>query len=170
MLKSYMRQLNSAPSCCCRASAAEFDADLLLKKLPQILGIEEKRVRMLLKELVGSRKRMLLVQAVSQNRQRRPNDAVTSLNNLISAYRASPENAETAGVGVVSWGEREELKDLYSLYCSKVRALVPPVLHVMPVLLQGKSLYCMYCSNIRLLAALNHSRRPRPSEFHSTLQ
>eukprot|EP00877_Chromochloris_zofingiensis_P006644 jgi/Chrzof1/2232/Cz11g07180.t1_TIC110[v5.2] len=99
---------------------AEFDADLLLKKLPQILGIEEKRVRMLLKELVGSRKRMLLVQAVSQNRQRRPNDAVTSLNNLISAYRASPENAETAGVGVVSWGEREELKDLYSLYCSKV--------------------------------------------------
>jgi hypothetical protein len=41
----------------------------------------------LVKELVGSRKRMLLVQAVSQHRQKRNSDAVTSLSNLISAYR-----------------------------------------------------------------------------------
>jgi hypothetical protein len=81
-----------------------------------MLGIEEKRVRMLLRELVGARKRMLLVQAVSQYRQKRPGDSVTSLNNLLSAYRAQPEE----GLGVVQWGEREELKDLFSTYCAKV--------------------------------------------------
>jgi hypothetical protein len=36
--------------------AGEFDAQFLLKELPTILDIEEKRVRMLLKELVGARK------------------------------------------------------------------------------------------------------------------
>jgi hypothetical protein len=35
---------------------AEFDAGFLLGELPKVLGIEEKRVRMLLKELVGARK------------------------------------------------------------------------------------------------------------------
>ncbi|KAF6255592.1 hypothetical protein COO60DRAFT_1641425 [Scenedesmus sp. NREL 46B-D3] len=100
----------------------EFDAQFLLKELPSILDIEEKRVRMLLKELVGARKRMLLVQAVSQHRQRRPKDSVVSLANLISAYRAQPEQAggEGGSVGVVQWGEREELKDLYAIFCDKV--------------------------------------------------
>lgn len=94
----------------------EFDAAFLVNELPAMLGIEEKRVRMLLRELVGARKRMLLVQAVSQYRQKRPGDSVTSLNNLLSAYRAQPEE----GLGVVQWGEREELKDLFSTYCAKV--------------------------------------------------
>jgi hypothetical protein len=83
----------------------------------QILGIEQRRIDTLLRELVGSRKRMLLVQAVSQHRQKRPGDAVTSLNNLISAYRASPEKG---GVGAVQWGEHEELKELLGTYCNKV--------------------------------------------------
>ncbi|KAF8060559.1 SULTR2 [Scenedesmus sp. PABB004] len=100
----------------------EFDADLLLRELPAVLDIEDRRVRMLIKELVGARKRMLLVQAVSQHRQRRPGDAVTSLLNLVSAYRAAPEeSAPGAGsVGVVQWGEREELKDLYGIFAAKV--------------------------------------------------
>jgi hypothetical protein len=34
----------------------EFDAAFLLGELPKVLGIEDKRVRMLLKELVGARK------------------------------------------------------------------------------------------------------------------
>lgn len=66
-------------------------------------------------------RRMLLVQAVSQHRQRRPGDAVVSLLNLVSTYRAQPEAAAEGGsVGVVQWGEREELKDLYGIYCRKV--------------------------------------------------
>jgi hypothetical protein len=71
----------------------------------------------LLKELIGSRKRMLLVQAISQHRQKRGADAITSLNNLISAYRAIPEQG---GVGAVQWGEHEELKELFATYCAKV--------------------------------------------------
>lgn len=35
---------------------AEFDASFLLGELPKVLDIEDKRVRMLLKELVGTRK------------------------------------------------------------------------------------------------------------------
>ncbi|GBF94257.1 110 kDa translocon of chloroplast envelope inner membrane [Raphidocelis subcapitata] len=98
---------------------AQFDAKLLLQELPQILGIEQRRVDALVKELVGSRKRMLLVQAVSQHRQKRMGDAVTSLSNLISAYRAIPEKG---GVGAVQWGEREELKDLFATYCAKAES------------------------------------------------
>jgi hypothetical protein len=68
---------------------------------------------------------MLLVQAVSQHRQRRPNDSVVSLANLISAYRAVPEQSGEGGsVGVVQWGEREELKDLYAIFCDKVRYVI----------------------------------------------
>lgn len=63
-----------------------------------------------------------MVQAVSQHRQRRPGDAAVSMLNLISAYRAQPEQtAEGGAVGAVQWGEREELKDLYGIFCAKVR-------------------------------------------------
>jgi hypothetical protein len=73
---------------------------------------------------------MLLVQAVSQFRQRRPGDAVTSMLNLISAYRAQPDEGSSSSsgssggaVGVVQWGEREELKDLYNTFTTKVRCV-----------------------------------------------
>ncbi|KAI8462392.1 MAG: hypothetical protein J3K34DRAFT_448722 [Monoraphidium minutum] len=102
---------------CLGDGRAEFDAELLLGTLPKILGVDEKRVGTLLKELIGSRKRMLLVQAVSQHRQKRGGDAITSLNNLISTYRAQPDKA---GVGAIQWGEREELKDMFTAYCGKV--------------------------------------------------
>jgi hypothetical protein len=98
--------------------AAKFDANTLLVELPKVLGIEQKRVDALVRELVGSRKRMLLVQAVSQHRQKRPGDAAVSLNNLLSAYRAKPESGGNAGA--VQWGEREELRDLYGAYCAQV--------------------------------------------------
>jgi hypothetical protein len=35
--------------------------------------------------------------------------------------RAQPEESKEGGaVGVVQWGEREELKDLYALFCTAV--------------------------------------------------
>jgi hypothetical protein len=40
----------------------------MLTKLPEALQIDKRRVGWTVKELVGSRKRMLLVQAVSQYR------------------------------------------------------------------------------------------------------
>jgi len=39
-----------------RGGSADFDAQFLLRELPGIMGIEDRRVRMLLKELVGARK------------------------------------------------------------------------------------------------------------------
>jgi len=84
----------------------------------QILGIDERKLNVMLRELVGSRKRMLLVQAVSQHRQKRQADVATSLNNLLSAYRAQPEKG--GNVGVIQWGEREELQEIYGTYCAKV--------------------------------------------------
>lgn len=56
---------------------------------------------------------LLLVQAVSQLRQKRLQEVVVSLNNLLSCVRASPE------AGPMAWGEREELLDLYGLYAAK---------------------------------------------------
>ena len=40
----------------CSPPPAEFDAAFLLGELPKVLDIEDRRVRMLLKELVGTRK------------------------------------------------------------------------------------------------------------------
>ncbi len=104
--------------------AGDFDASFMFGELAKVLGIEERRIRMVVKELVGSRRRMTLVQAVSQLRQKRPGDAVTSLNNLLSAVRASPEE------GPVQWNERSELNDLFGVYCAKVGGHGGPVMRV----------------------------------------
>ncbi len=72
------------------------------------------QVRLIVKEEVSTRKRMLLVQAVSQFRQRRVNEAVTSLQNLLSCVALMPEDA------AMPWKERGELQEVYGLYCAKV--------------------------------------------------
>jgi hypothetical protein len=44
---------------------------------------------------------------------------------FFSTCRAQPEESKEGGsVGVVQWGEREELKDLYALFCDKVGGLL----------------------------------------------
>ncbi|KIY96976.1 hypothetical protein MNEG_10986 [Monoraphidium neglectum] len=96
---------------------AKFDAQLLLVDLPKILGVDQRRVDALLRELVGSRKRMLLVQAVSHHRQKRGGELAATLNNLLSSYRAVPDKG---GSNVVQWGEREELKEIFGAYATKV--------------------------------------------------
>ena len=98
---------------------AKFDAKLLLDELPKILGVDERKLNALLRELVGSRKRMLLVQAVSQHRQKRGGELAASLNNLISAYRAQPEKGGN-NAGAATWSDRDELKEIYGAYCARV--------------------------------------------------
>eukprot|EP00798_Chlamydomonas_sp_ICE-L_P010243 gene10243-8160_t len=87
------------------------DADYLLKKLPEILDLPPRKVAMIVKELAGTRRRMLLVQAVSQLRSKRGGDAAKSLNNLISCCKAIPEKEP------MLWNEMQELLDLYQAYC-----------------------------------------------------
>ncbi|KXZ55238.1 hypothetical protein GPECTOR_3g379 [Gonium pectorale] len=93
--------------------SGEADAAYYLQTLPTALALPANKVRMIVKEEVSTRKRMLLVQAVSQFRQRRPNEAVTSLNNLLSCVTLMPEDAP------MSWKEKTELQEVYGLFCAK---------------------------------------------------
>lgn len=81
--------------------------------LPSALALPPNKVRLIVKEEVSTRKRMLLVQAVSQFRQRRVNEAVTSLQNLLSCVALMPEDTAMA------WKEKGELQEVYGLYCAK---------------------------------------------------
>ena len=92
--------------------SGDLDAEFLIQKLPKILLLDDRKVAMVVKELVASRKRMLLVQAVSQLRQKRPAESVVSLQNLLSCNRALPEKE------AMQWSERAELKDIFQLFCS----------------------------------------------------
>ncbi len=83
-----------------------------MKKLPAMLVLPDYTTKSILKELVQTRKRMLMVQAVSQFRQKRMNEAVGSLQNLLSCARALPEKEPMA------WREKAELKELFSAYCA----------------------------------------------------
>lgn len=55
------------------------------------------------------------LQAISLLRQKKLDDTVKSLNNLLACDRALPADR------AVSWDERSELQDLYSTYVSRVR-------------------------------------------------
>jgi hypothetical protein len=73
------------------------------------------QIKPIVKELAGSRRRMLLVQAISQARQRRPTELTISLLNLLSCTRAMPLSEPMA------WTDRGELKDLYATFTARVR-------------------------------------------------
>ncbi len=74
------------------------------------------QVKLIAKELAGSKRRMLLVQAISQLRQRRTQETTTSLLNLLSCTRALPGNEAS-----MSWTERGELRDIYAIFAQRVR-------------------------------------------------
>lgn len=85
----------------------------MLTALPALLVMPASKVKQIVKEEVGSRKRTLLVQAVSQYRQRRVHETVISLNNLISCVRLMPEEK------AMPWKERSELLDVFGVFCAK---------------------------------------------------
>ncbi len=57
-----------------------------------------------------------VLQAVSFLRQRKMDEVARSLNNLVACEKVLPSGAP------ISWGQREELQDLYSTYVTKVRS------------------------------------------------
>lgn len=91
-----------------------FDVKATLEDLPAKMKLERKYVDRAIKEVVATRKRMLLVQGISQLRQKRPQEALTSVQNLISCWRAQPEE------NPMPWTEKAELQDLYVAYASQV--------------------------------------------------
>jgi hypothetical protein len=91
----------------------DFDAERLLQQLPQDLNLPEKKVKQTIQEQAKDKKRTTLVQAVSFLRQRKLDDTVKSLNNLLACSKALPSDQPA------QWSEREELQDLYSVYVAK---------------------------------------------------
>ncbi|PNW77802.1 hypothetical protein CHLRE_10g452450v5 [Chlamydomonas reinhardtii] len=93
--------------------SGETDVSYFKELLPAALQLPENKIRIIVKEEVSTRKRMLLVQAVSQFRQRRVNEAVVSLQNLLSCLALMPEDKP------MPWKERSELQEVFGLYCAK---------------------------------------------------
>lgn len=89
------------------------DDEYMLKKLPEELSLDEKKVQRLAEELAKDKKRTILVQAISNLRQRNPKGVAAALNNLAVAYKLVPGESE-------KWGDRTEVLDLFSVYVSKV--------------------------------------------------
>lgn len=90
-----------------------FDASEVLEELPEKLGLEEKKVKELVKDVAGKRKRTTLVQAISYLRQKKLDDAVKDINNLVSCERAYPDGK------AMEWSAPEELMDMFSVYLIK---------------------------------------------------
>eukprot|EP00873_Tetraselmis_striata_P004915 jgi/Tetstr1/425179/TSEL_015640.t1 len=90
-----------------------FDTAEVLEELPEKLGLEQKAVQAVVKDVAGSRKRTTLVQAISYLRQKRLDDAVKDMNNLLACNRANPVDKP------MEWAEPEELQDVFSVYMIK---------------------------------------------------
>lgn len=65
----------------------EFDEERLLHQLPKELSLPENKVRRSVEEQAKDRKRNTLVQAVSYYRQRKMDDTIKALNNLVACNK-----------------------------------------------------------------------------------
>ncbi|GJP47634.1 hypothetical protein CLOM_g6814 [Closterium sp. NIES-68] len=91
----------------------DFDEKELLEKLPGDLGLEEDVARKTVKEIARERLKGALVLAVSNLRQKKPDQVVAVLNNMLACDKAD------AATESLTWAVKEELLDLYSLFLSK---------------------------------------------------
>lgn len=71
------------------SGTGEFNRTHFLEELPKQLGIKERRVKSALEGLARDRKRSTLVQSVSYLRQKKVDEAVKSLNNLVACHKVS---------------------------------------------------------------------------------
>ena len=85
-----------------------FDEERLLKQLPKDLHLPETKVQRAVEEQAKDRKRTTLVQAVSWLRQRKMDDTVKALNNMVACNKVwAPTQRQSVSLlcGVVtgSW-------------------------------------------------------------------
>lgn len=86
-----------------------FEAERFYTTLPQELKLDAGKAKRVVEEIVKGRKRLTLVQAISQLRQKKPDAAVASVRNYIAQHRAMPGLA-------TQWDRPEELADLFMMY------------------------------------------------------
>ena len=71
------------------SGTGEFDQERLLHQLPKELSLSEKKVHRAVEDQAKDRKRTTLVQAVSYLRQKKMDDTVKALNNLVACNKVS---------------------------------------------------------------------------------
>eukprot|EP00216_Chloropicon_sp_CCMP2111_P004080 CAMPEP_0198246818 /NCGR_PEP_ID=MMETSP1446-20131203/46166_1 /TAXON_ID=1461542 ORGANISM="Unidentified sp, Strain CCMP2111" /NCGR_SAMPLE_ID=MMETSP1446 /ASSEMBLY_ACC=CAM_ASM_001112 /LENGTH=966 /DNA_ID=CAMNT_0043931141 /DNA_START=214 /DNA_END=3114 /DNA_ORIENTATION=+ len=86
-----------------------FDRDEVLVNIPSELGISEKSAQSFVNASVKGKMRLLFVQAISFLRQRKVDEMVKTVNNVIACSKAAPSES-------VQWTEKEELMDLYAYF------------------------------------------------------
>ena len=69
------------------SGTGEFDEERLLHQLPKELNLPEKKVHRAVEDQAKDRKRTTLVQAVSYLRQKKMDDTVKALNNLVACNK-----------------------------------------------------------------------------------
>lgn len=69
------------------SGTGEFDEERILRGLPELLSLPERRVKGVISGQASDRKRDVLVQAVSMLRQRKLNEVVKCLNNLLACSK-----------------------------------------------------------------------------------
>ena len=69
------------------SGTGEFDEERILKELPAVLSLPERRVKSVISGQASDRKRDVLVQAVSMLRQRKLDEVVKCLNNLLACNK-----------------------------------------------------------------------------------
>lgn len=67
----------------------EFDEQRLLHQLPKELSLPEQKVKRSIQDQAKDKKRTTLVQAISYYRQKKMDDTVKALNNLVSCNKVS---------------------------------------------------------------------------------
>ena len=69
------------------SGTGDFDQERLLHQLPKELSLSEKKVHRAVEDQAKDRKRTTLVQAVSYLRQKKMDDTVKALNNLVACNK-----------------------------------------------------------------------------------
>eukprot|EP00899_Mesostigma_viride_P014051 jgi/Mesvir1/22647/Mv14082-RA.1 len=105
----YKKALEAAMS----AGTGEWDAEEQTVALPADLGIPEAKAASMLKDVGKERTKNFMVQSVALLRQKRKDEAVAALKNLVACSKAVPEEK-------IDWKVKEELEDLYGLFASHV--------------------------------------------------
>ncbi|GBG79636.1 hypothetical protein CBR_g29785 [Chara braunii] len=95
------------------SGTGEFDEKEMYETLPADLGLDVAQSKKMVQDYARERTRNALVTAVALLRQKKPTEAVASLNNLMACDKAVP------ATGALTWNVREELLDLYSIYLTR---------------------------------------------------
>jgi len=88
------------------SGTGEFDEERLLHQLPKDLNLPEKKVHRAVEDQAKDRKRTTLVQAVSYLRQKKMDDTVKALNNLVACNKVGCANRSDSCCNSVSWYEQ----------------------------------------------------------------